>query len=433
MDVDSIPVGEDFVVHLRAQIDRCDAVVVLIGENWTTPRLRDQRDFVRIEIERALDRGKVVIPVLLDGARMPVESEIPYSLTGLLNRQAMHVRRESYRVDLPHLIEMLRSVKATPRAGLVQQWALNVFRPSWRATLEAAFIDRVRSDVLEEIVRRRDQFQAMSTETRMLTVMLCDAVGFSTVAEQLAADETFAYLADLMTPFTDAILRRRGTLDKYLGDSLLAFWNAPLDDRTPEANACAAALDIHEALTRIGQAASERAYPAVRVGIGLATGLCAVGAMGTRRRFEYSCFGGTVDVASRLASLTRTYGVWRLIDEATARAVAKHFAVLEIDVVRVKGQDKPMRVFALLGDEATLATDDFHAFAENFAAAYAAYLAQDWDRAEERLAAARDCPVAGLDTVALCEAPLERIRVLRESPPERDWDGVFRWAGLLTK
>ena len=275
------------VLHLQQQVDRCDSVVVLIGENWSTPRLRDSRDFVRIEIERALDQEKAVIPVLLDNARMPLESDIPYTISGLLNRQAVRIRRDSYRVDLPNLVESLHSVAAVRRTSVIRQWARNWFRPKWHGIVEATFIDRVRSDVLKEILRDSDRFRTSKPETRMLTVMLCNVRGLTTVAESMAARDVIAYLTDVMTPFTDAILRRRGTVDKYLGDSLLAFWNAPLDDRTPEANACTAALELQDVVTRINMGVPERGYPNVRVDVALASGPCAVGPMGTRRRFEY--------------------------------------------------------------------------------------------------------------------------------------------------
>ena len=144
MDVESIPVGDDFVRRLRDQVDRCDALLALIGENWVTPALRDRRNFVRIEIERALDERKAVVPVLLDDARMPLDTEVPYSLDGLLSRQAVRVRRESYRVDLPNLVETVRAAVGTARRvrrslGWMPSW-LKQGQPN---SVEVAFLDRV--------------------------------------------------------------------------------------------------------------------------------------------------------------------------------------------------------------------------------------------------------------------------------------------------
>lgn len=434
MDVDSIPVGADFVAHLQQQVDRCNVLVALIGENWATPRLRDRRDFVRVEIERALDTGKPVVPVLLDDARMPSESEVPYGIDGLLSRQAIRLRRDSYRIDFPHLVEQLRLAAAPARRFALRPSWLPIWRArSRRPALEAAFGDRVHADVLEELARGASGANPYANEIRQLTVMSCSAVGFSSVAETMAAQDAIACLADLMTPFTDAIIRRRGTVDKCFADSILAFWNAPLDDRTPEANACAAVLDLQDAVARINEEFAHRGIAKLPASVALATGECVVGPMGSRRRFEYSCFGGTVDLAARIESLARVYGVWQLIDERTARAVDKHFAVLEIDAVGVKGKSDPVRIYALIGDESVRASADYGAFKERYVAGRMAYLVCDWDRAEAAYQAAADCSVEGIDTQALCQAPLARIEAFREHPPPENWDGVFRTPGWVTK
>jgi class 3 adenylate cyclase len=433
MDVDSIPVGADFVLYLQEQVDRCDTLVALIGGNWVTPRLVDRRDFVRVEIERALDGGKAVVPVLLDDARMPSETEIPLSLAGLLNRNAVRVRRESYRLDLPNLVASLRSVAATRRTSRVRLWMQDWLRPTGPGTVEATFSGRVHPDLLEVLLRDARRLQVAPPEIRMLTIMQCNVLGVTRMAEEMAAAALIEYLNDLMTPFTDAVLRWRGTVDKYLGDTLLAFWNAPLDDRAPEANACAAALEMRDVAARLNQQAAERGSPAIRVATALVTGPCAVGPMGTRRRFDYSCFGETVNLSGRLAGLTGMYGVSRLIDEATAQAVTGYLAVLEIDKVIVRGRPEPLKVFALLGDNSLRSSPDFRAFADRYEAGRAAYLAQDWAGAERELTAAASSRVVGLDTTPLCEGFRYRIETLRKSPPERDWDGVFRYEGTLTK
>jgi adenylate cyclase len=171
---------------------------------------------------------------------------------------------------------------------------------------------------------------------------------------------------DYLTPLTDIILASNGTVDKYMGDAIMAFWNAPLDDEDHARSACLTALAMCSALETFNnarRAAAERngaTYSTVGFGIGLNTGNCSVGNIGSVRRFDYSAIGDAVNVTSRLESLTKFYGLDILISEETQRG-APELAWLEVDLVRVKGRSTPVRVFTLVGDATHALSPEFSA------------------------------------------------------------------------
>jgi adenylate cyclase len=191
---------------------------------------------------------------------------------------------------------------------------------------------------------------------RELTLLFADVRGFTAISERLDAQALIRFVNRLFTPLTDVILAEKGTIDKFMGDAVMAFWNAPLDDPNHAANACRAALRMQEELARLnGQWAREAEaggtrHEAVRIGIGLNTGLCCVGNLGSEQRFDYSVIGDDVNVAARLEQLTKQYGVPIIAGEATMRA-APDFAFLPIEPVAVRGKRAAQMVYALLGDE----------------------------------------------------------------------------------
>ena len=168
-----------------------------------------------------------------------------------------------------------------------------------------------------------------------------------------------------LTPLTNAILERKGTIDKYMGDAIMAFWNAPLDDKEHELNACEAAIDM---LERIDELNKEReleaqeggpAYIPLNVGVGLNTGICVVGNMGSNLRFDYSVLGDSVNLASRLEGQSKEYGFPIIVGSKTALAVKDKFAILELDFIMVKGKKEPEVIYAIAGREDTAQSGRF--------------------------------------------------------------------------
>lgn len=236
-------------------------------------------------------------------------------------------------------------------------------------------------------------------EMREMTLLFADVQGFTGIAEKHDAVGLTRLINAILTPLTGEVLRTGGTVDKYMGDALMAFWNAPLDDPDHALNACRAALAVRAQIAplneRLRQLAGEeeRDYVPVKIGVGLNSGECCVGNMGSDQRFDYSVLGDAVNLASRLEGQTRTYGVG-IIAGATTRENARGLAFLELDLITVKGKSIPERIFALIGDENLESTDAFHRLAGVHAEMLAAYRAVDLSRAEGLVAEARAAAAA---------------------------------------
>jgi len=266
-------------------------------------------------------------------------------------------------------------------------------------------------------------------ETRTMTLLFCDVRGFTTISEQFKSDpQALTRLINrFLTPMTDLIMARSGTIDKYMGDCIMAFWNAPLDDPAHADHACESALAMVGALDALNrtlahEAANDgRTFAPLRVGIGLNTGDCVVGNMGSEQRFDYSVLGDAVNLASRLEGQSKTYGVDIVIGEAT-RAHASSWATLELDRIAVKGKTEAVGIHALLGDAARARSAGFVALAERHQAMLAGYRARRWDCAHAALDECRRLEPSLTALYALYEA---RIAHYRQHPPGVDWDGVF--------
>jgi len=263
-------------------------------------------------------------------------------------------------------------------------------------------------------------------EVRDMTVLFCDIRGFSHISEGLGPQEIIGFLVAFLTPMTDILLARRATIDKYIGDAILAFWNAPLDDPDQHAHAARGALDMVarlEALNAEMPGRGDVAWPGtVEIGIGLNAGPCCVGNMGSAQRLSYSLIGDTVNLASRLEGLTKQYGVRIALGEALA-AKLPGFALVELDRVRVVGRERPETVYALIGDETVADVPEFRSFAGAHAALLAAYRARSWDEAE-RQAAAIEGAAARYGLAKLYARYRALIEGFRTDPPPAGWDGV---------
>jgi adenylate cyclase len=292
-----------------------------------------------------------------------------------------------------------------------------------RSHIHNAFDRYLSPELVDRIARDPGQLE-LGGEVRQMTVLFSDVRGFSRISERFGPQELIGFLINLLTPMTDVLLARKATIDKYIGDAVVAFWNAPLDDPDHERNAAFAALEMLEALKRLNtDNTANPAWPGkVSVGIGLNTGPCCVGNMGSRQRLSYSLIGDTVNLASRLEGLTKLYGVSVLVGEDLA-ARLPDFALVELDIIRVVGRETPERVFALMGPPQMSSSPGFVASRDDMSSMMAAYRARDWDAAEAALTRLK-----GPDTIAGLESVLalytDRIADCRQTPPPEDWDGV---------
>jgi len=264
-------------------------------------------------------------------------------------------------------------------------------------------------------------------ETRDMTLLFSDVRGFTTISEGLDAEELTRFLNSLFTPLSNIILDEQGTIDKFMGDAVMAFWNAPLDDSAHPSHACGAALRMMREMESLNARWREEAkvkgrpFKPVRLGIGLNTDVCCVGNLGSETRFDYSVIGDNVNVASRLEGQSKTYDVGTVVGESTT-ARAPDFAFLELDLLKVKGKTEATRAFALLGDSALKQSPNFITLAERHGEFLARYRAKDWNAAEALSHECKKLNTSRLDH--LYALYRERIAYFRMNPPPSDWDGT---------
>ncbi|MFG1477222.1 adenylate/guanylate cyclase domain-containing protein [Xanthobacter sp. V4C-4] len=235
--------------------------------------------------------------------------------------------------------------------------------------------------VVERLAAAPDRLE-LGGQTRDLTILFCDLRDFTTLSETMDAQALTRFMNGYLTPMTEVVLAHGGTIDKYIGDAIMAFWNAPLDDPAHARNAAACALAMVrrlEALNADWRRAAEaagRAFQPVRCGVGLATGPCCVGNLGSTQRLEYSCLGDDVNLASRIEGATKSFAADILVSQAT-RAAAPDLAFLEAGALTLKGKSLPSRLFLLAGDAAFAGSAAFAALSTTHAALLAAVAAGD--------------------------------------------------------
>ncbi|CAH2032638.1 CHASE2 domain-containing protein [Trichlorobacter ammonificans] len=268
------------------------------------------------------------------------------------------------------------------------------------------------------VMSRDPEHFTMEPESREMTVLFTDVVGFTGISEKLTPKELAQFMNEYLSAMTAIIYEYGGTVDKYIGDAIMAFWGAPLHDPDHALHAVQAATAMRRRMASLSREMAERGYPDLQIGVGINSGPMRVGNMGSSYRVAYTVMGDAVNLASRLEGLTRQYGIWLIAGQETKNRI-NGFAWRELDLVRVKGKDQPVAIFEPCGDEAALEKEylnDITAFNEMVHA----YRLQQWDQAEgmlQHLAAGR--PDRGL--YALYR---DRIRQYRLKPPATSWDGV---------
>ena len=250
------------------------------------------------------------------------------------------------------------------------------------------------------------------------------------MSEKLAPSEVIGFMVKFLTPMTDLLLGHKATIDKYIGDAILAFWNAPLDDADHHSNAARAALAMQARLAALNDemiAKGDGTWPGeVKIGVGLNSGPCCVGNIGSERRLSYSLIGDPVNLASRLESLSKYYGVPILMGDNLAQHLGG-FAVLPVDRVRVVGREHAEAVHVLLGDENVYGSAAFTAYAAAHQAMLEAYFAQNWAKAAE-FNDRNEQPAAAFGLTKLVMLYRDRIAAFAATPPAADWDGVYEAA-----
>jgi adenylate cyclase len=277
------------------------------------------------------------------------------------------------------------------------------------------------SPVLVEKLTRQPDLLKLGGELRDLSIMFCDIRDFTALSERLDPHALTQLINSFLTPMSLLIQQKLGYVDKYIGDCIMAFWNAPVDVPDHAVQAVESALGMRAELVRLNQAWADEAQreqrPPIRlaIGMGINTGRCVVGNMGSEQRLAYTSMGDAVNLSSRLEGLSKAYGVDIVVGEESA-AAAPGYNYVELDQVRVKGRQQPLRIFTLLNEAPAAAPAAQHQ------AMIAAYRRQDWRGAAAALAA---CRAMAPMLVALYELYERRISDYSTQPPPPDWDGVY--------
>lgn len=273
-------------------------------------------------------------------------------------------------------------------------------------------------ELVEQMSQSDEEF-SLKGESREMTVLFSDVRGFTTISEGMEPQELCDLINDILTPVTRVIHEHKGTIDKYIGDAIMAFWGAPMHNPQHATYAVRAGLAILQALKTIQKDFKAKGWPEVDIGIGLNTGTMSVGNMGSQFRIAYTIMGDAVNLGSRLEGLTKQYGVKMIVSESTLLA-APEFTYRELDKVRVKGKHKPITIYEPLGVIADISSEQLQII-DLLNQGLHGYRQQQWAAAQiifEQLA--EQNPHDKLYSIYL-----ERIAYYLESPPETDWDGAF--------
>lgn len=298
-----------------------------------------------------------------------------------------------------------------------------------REQVRGAFAQYLSPALVEQLAKEPDRLK-LGGELRNMTFLFCDVRGFTTISESFKSNPQglTRLINRFLTPLTNEILLRQGTIDKYMGDCIMAFWNAPIEDPGHPQHACDSALAMFEALDElnadlIAEAEAEGREPLpLKIGIGVNTGDCVVGNMGSEQRFDYSVLGDAVNLASRLEGQSKNYGVGIVLGEETNAFTQDSYATLELDLIAVKGKAEAVRIFALMGDRSKRDTDEFQALHARHDDMLRAYRGQSWNEARVLI---QECRQLDGELTELYDLYDERIDIYMDDPPGPDWDGVF--------
>ena len=275
-------------------------------------------------------------------------------------------------------------------------------------------------ELVDEMAKNPEQFN-MAPRAQELSVLFSDVRGFTTISESLSPEDLAIYINEYLTTMSLIIRERhRGTLDKYIGDAIMAFWGAPIVNPEHAKYAVLAALDMQKEAVALNEKFKARGWPTFKIGIGINSGVVRVGDMGSQIRRAYTVMGDAVNLASRLEGITKEYGADIIVGETTKNAVSD-VIFRELDRVRVKGKDEAVAIYEPVGLQGQIEKaklDEIKLYGQFLRL----YRAQDWDQAELQLFNLQKmAPGNALYSQTL----VERIAILRANPPGAGWDGVF--------
>ncbi|MBR0749723.1 adenylate/guanylate cyclase domain-containing protein [Bradyrhizobium japonicum] len=335
-----------------------------------------------------------------------------------------------------YLIDFTYPLLSTTAIYLTLIFASFVREQRQRVQIRGMFAQYM-SPVLVEQLAQSPEKLVLGGEEREMTIMFSDVRGFTTISESYKQDPQglIALMNRFLTPLTDVIIDQKGYIDKYMGDAIMAFWNAPLDDADHEVNACEAAIQMLEQIDAVNKEREREAadgghvYIPLNVGIGLNTGIGVVGNMGSDLKKNYSVLGDSVNLASRLEGQSKEYGFPIIVGSRTALAAKDKFAILELDFIMVKGKTEPEVIYAIAGREDVMHSGAFQRLRNVTIEMLGCYRGRDWQGALDAIERGRHSEDA--DTLEkLFKLYEARIKEFQVNPPAEGWTGAY---ALLTK
>jgi adenylate cyclase len=273
-------------------------------------------------------------------------------------------------------------------------------------------------EIVDEMSKSPANF-SLDGENKVMTVLFSDVRGFTTISEGMDPKQLTQLMNALLTPMTRVIHKHRGTIDKYMGDAIMSFWGAPLEDPDHARHALHAAMEMMVELKIMQKDFESRGWPPINIGIGLNTGNMNVGNMGSEFRMAYTVLGDSVNLGARLEGLTKEYGVNIIVSESTKESIPE-FTYRDLDLVRVKGKNEPIAIFEPIGHEDEIDEETTLELAR-YNQALQSFRAQNWDQAETDFFALSQIHPDRF----LYQVYLNRVTHYKGHLPNDDWDGVF--------
>ena len=296
--------------------------------------------------------------------------------------------------------------------------------------IRGAFAQYLSPALVEQLASDPDKL-VLGGETKKMTFLFCDVRGFTTISESFKSDPQglTKLINRFLTPLTNEIIKKNGTIDKYMGDCIMAFWNAPIDVNKHQNISCDAALNMHKALYELNQIRKKEAedqkkdFLELKIGIGLNTGNCVVGNMGSEQRFDYSVLGDAVNLASRLEGQSKGYGVKTVIGEETNDTVKDTYATLQLDLIAVKGKKEAVSIYTLLGNFEMKESEDFKKLQIAHEKMFKFYFDQQWEDVLNEINKCKNMMNGIMSEYYEMFAP--RIEEFINNPPGKEWNGIY--------
>lgn len=429
-EMDTKWVVESFRAHERSKAERVEfecngerylASFTSLGDNfgkkWKIGVVVPEMDF----LERLIQMRRVVMLISL--AVFIISVFIAKYISGRISKPISALTDEAEKIADFQLED---SLLRPSRIREIQM--LNTSISSMKKGLRA-FEKYVPSALVRQLIQTGKEAK-LGGEKWELTILFSDIQGFTDISEKVPPELLMVQLFEYNNELTNIIKDYKGTIDKYIGDSIMAFWGAPVWFEEHAFFACKAALRCHRKVEELNRKFEKEGKSLLTTRIGINTGTTIVGNMGSDERMNYSVLGDSVNLASRIEGVNKVYGTRLIITHSTYEKVAEHFICRPLDIVAVKGKKQGVRIYELMGEKEDVLPPETLELREVFIRGFNAYLKQEWDNALKFfLHIRKKFPSDKKPEHAADEATnlyVERCKVFRENPPGKDWDGIFR-------